>query len=105
MSEDFKKEFSLNDYEYNLINSNKDVLLFFLDTITLEVHPKTAVFWLDKILSLNSIQLNIIKPEHIAELDELILDGTISGFAAIQVFEQCYLTGINPKKIITQQQI
>jgi len=44
-----------------------------------------------------------VSPEHLAELVELIHDGTISGKMAKSVFEQMFATGKSAKQVVQDQ--
>ena len=112
----FKQQYDLSEYEANLLTDNKDLALFYENTIS---YTKTNDFKLAKLTAnwitgellaaLNKYDLEFnnspITPEILAKLIVRIADNTISGKIAKQVFEIAWNTPNDPDLIIQQHNL
>ncbi len=106
--ERFKREYGLGDYDVNIIVSSKTLADYFEKCVKLYPKPKILANWLLtellRFIDLEDRELNIpLPPEHLAELLQLIDDGTISGKIAKEVFEESFNTGKKPSEIVTSK--
>jgi aspartyl-tRNA(Asn)/glutamyl-tRNA(Gln) amidotransferase subunit B len=106
----FMEEYGLSYYEADILVEEKPLADFFEDTVKLYAKPKTvANFMLTEVLRyLNrdniSIEQTQLKPEFLAELLNLVDDGTISiTIAKQQVFPEVYEKGIAPKRFVEER--
>jgi aspartyl-tRNA(Asn)/glutamyl-tRNA(Gln) amidotransferase subunit B len=106
----FMEEYGLSYYEADILVEEKPLADFFEDTVKLYAKPKTvANFMLTEVLRyLNrdniSIEQTQLKPEFLAELLNLVDDGTISiTIAKQQVFPEVYEKGLSPKRVVEER--
>jgi aspartyl-tRNA(Asn)/glutamyl-tRNA(Gln) amidotransferase subunit B len=106
--ERFVKDYSLSNYEANVLVSEKEVAAFFEEVIK-TADKKLATNWIigDLFASLNEKNISIsespIKAKEMASLINSISSGLISGRAAKEVFEVMKDTGGEPIKIIEKK--
>ena len=104
----FKNQFSLSDYDAEVLTSVKQLADYYEETVIKGANPKKAANWIssellgrlddpDKIFELK------VKPSDIAELLKLIDNNTISGKIAKTVFKDMLETGDSPQKIIDEK--
>ncbi|RMD46964.1 MAG: Asp-tRNA(Asn)/Glu-tRNA(Gln) amidotransferase subunit GatB [Aquificota bacterium] len=106
----FISEFGLTEYDADVLVADKDRALFFEKAVEVySKNPKAIANWIINELlgKLNEAGLDItespVKPEHIAELVELIDSGTISTKIAKEVFEEVFKTSKSPKLIVEEK--
>lgn len=99
----------LSNYDANIITSTKEVADYFEATLEKFNNPKVVANWimgdLTKLLNENHQEILDckIKPLQLASMLELIDKGTISGKIAKTVFEEMFLTGKEPQKIVEEK--
>jgi aspartyl-tRNA(Asn)/glutamyl-tRNA(Gln) amidotransferase subunit B len=108
--ERYLKEFSLTEYDADVLVSDKDLAVYFEKAVSIySKSPKMIANWiLNELLGkLNEEGIEIskspVKPEHIAELVELINTGVISGKIGKEVFEEVFKTKKSPKQIVEEK--
>ncbi len=108
--ERYIKEYSLTEYDADVLVSDKDLAEFFENAVSnYSKNPKMIANWiLNELLGkLNEKGINIsespVSPEHIAELVELIDTGVISGKIGKEVFEEVFKTKKSPKQIVEEK--
>ena len=106
----FILEFGLTEYDAEVLVADKDRALFFEKAVEVySKNPKAIANWIINELlgKLNEAGIDItespVKPEHIAELVELIDSGTISTKIAKEVFEEVFKTSKSPKQIVEEK--
>ncbi len=106
----FISQFGLTEYDADVLVADKDRALFFEKAVEVyNKNPKAIANWIINELlgKLNEAGLDItespVKPEHIAELVELIDSGTISTKIAKEVFEEVFKTSKSPKQIVEEK--
>ena len=106
----FISEFGLTEYDADVLVADKDRALFFEKAVEVySKNPKAIANWIINELlgKLNEAGIDItespVKPEHIAELVELIDSGTISTKIAKEVFEEVFKTSKSPKQIVEEK--
>ena len=109
-AERYIKNFNLTEYDAEVIVADKDRAKFFENSVNIyPKNPKSIANWIINELlgKLNEKGIEIkdspVKPEHIAELVELIDKGEISGKIAKQVFDETFKTSKSPKKIVEEK--
>lgn len=102
-------EYSLSEYDANLLTLTPDYLAFF-DECTLYYNDgKIISNWimgeLNKLLNQNNLDIAQckIKPAALADMLKLIDEGRISGKMAKDVFEAMFETGADPEQIIKEK--
>ncbi|MFB3925071.1 MAG: Asp-tRNA(Asn)/Glu-tRNA(Gln) amidotransferase subunit GatB [Syntrophales bacterium] len=107
--ERFVRDFGIPPYDAVVLTSAKALADFYEETVRLTGKPKIASNWImgDFLRFLNEEKKNIkeslVRPEGLAEMINLIEDGTISGKIAKEVFETMYRTGKSPAVIIEER--
>ncbi len=106
----FISEFGLTEYDADVLVADKDRAIFFEKAVEVySKNPKAIANWIINELlgKLNEAGIDItespVKPEHIAELVELIDSGTISTKIAKEVFEEVLKTSKSPKQIVEEK--
>ncbi len=106
----FISEFGLTEYDADVLVADKDRAIFFEKAVEVySKNPKAIANWIINELlgKLNEAGIDItegpVKPEHIAELVELIDSGTISTKIAKEVFEEVFKTSKSPKQIVEEK--
>ncbi len=106
----YMEELNLPEYDSEVIVANKDLAVYFEETIKIyPKNPKAVANWIiNELLGrLNEENLTInespVKPEHIAELVELIDSGVISGKIGKEIFEEVFKTQKSPKSIVEEK--
>jgi len=106
----FISQFKLTEYDADVLVADKDRALFFEKSVEVyNKNPKAIANWIINELlgKLNEAGIDItespVKPEHIAELVELIDSGTISTKIAKEVFEEVFKTSKSPKQIVEEK--
>ncbi|GAB6073271.1 Asp-tRNA(Asn)/Glu-tRNA(Gln) amidotransferase subunit GatB [Venenivibrio stagnispumantis] len=103
-------QLGLPEYDAEVLSSDKDLALYFENVIKIfPLNPKAVSNWiLNELLGkLNEKGLHItqspIKEKDIAEILELIQNGTISGKIAKDIFNEMFETGKSPKQIVEEK--
>jgi len=109
-AERYVKEYKLTDYDADVLVADKERAKFFEEAIKkYSKSPKTIANWIINELlgKLNEMGIPIsespVKPEHIAELVELIDKGEISTKIAKEVFEEVFKTSKSPKQVVEEK--
>lgn len=104
--ERYVNEYSLPEYDADILTSSKNVAKFFEESVKLCNNPKAVSNWLmvDFTKKLNDAEIDIteskITPENLAHLIMLIDKGTISSKIAKKVFDEMFETGKDANKIV-----
>lgn len=99
----------LSQYDADLITQSPQILQFFDETLKLHPDAKAVSNWmmgdLTRLLNQNGMEIQDakIKPVLLAEMLNLLNEGTISGKMAKTVFEEMFASGQNPKTIIEEK--
>ncbi len=107
--ERFIAEYGIPLYDAGVLTSSRALADFYEKTVKLCGKPKAASNWImgDFLRFLNEEKRDIrespVQPEAIAEMINLIEDGTISGKMAKEVFEGMVRTGKGPRAIIEEK--
>jgi len=103
-------QLGLPEYDAEVLSSDKDLALYFENVIKIfPSNPKAVSNWiLNELLGkLNEKGLDItqspVKEKDIAEILELIQNGTISGKIAKDIFNEMFETGKSPKQIVEEK--
>ncbi len=106
----FISQFGLTEYDADVLVADKDRAYFFEKAVEhYNKNPKSIANWIINELlgKLNEAGIDIsespVKPEHIAELVQLIDSGTISTKIAKEVFEEVFKTSKSPKQIVEEK--
>ena len=107
----FISQYSLSEYEANLLTATKDLANFYEDTVKKTNQPKLSANWIsvELLAALNKFDLAItespVDPDALAKLINRIADNTISGKIAKQVFEIVWETRGDPDLVIEQNNL
>jgi aspartyl-tRNA(Asn)/glutamyl-tRNA(Gln) amidotransferase subunit B len=107
--ERFKKEYSLAEYDAELITSERPLSDWYEAAVRAGGQPKTAANWvmgdLMRLLKEDgkSIGECLLAPQRLATMLALIEDGTISGKIAKTVFEEMYKTGKDAATVVKEK--
>ncbi len=102
-------EYSLSEYDTNLLTLTPDYLAFFDECTLYYKDGKIISNWimgeLNKLLNQNNLDIAQcqIKPAALADMLKLIDEGKISGKMAKDVFEAMFETGADPEQIIKEK--
>ncbi len=106
----FMEDYGLSEKEALILTEEKSLADFFEETVKLFKNPKkVSNFVLTEVLRLlnqekiEDIRKTNLKPEHLAELLDLVEKGTISISIAKKVFPEVYKTGKSPAKIVEEE--
>lgn len=109
MKDRFVKDYGLSQYDANILAENKDLAQFYSDVLNHTQHYKSAANWmLGSVKShLNELGLHItefsISPERIAQLVNLIAEGTVNNSIAAQKLFPAMLTSKDTAKEIANR--
>ena len=107
--ERYMQEFSLPEYDADILTSSIKSANFFEEANEICNNPKAVANWImgdfARMLNEKEIEINESKvtPENLAELISLIDKGTISSKIAKQVFEDMFESGENAKDIVEKK--
>ncbi len=107
----FVDQYGLPEYDAEVLTAAKSMADFFEDTVSLRRDPKKASNWVmgELTFRLNETGKEIedcrMTPTALAELLELIDNGTISGKIAKEVFADAFQTGNSPQKIVQEKDL
>lgn len=108
-SKRFQSEYSLSEYDANLLTSEKALSQFFEESIKVHNSPKKTANWImtELLRNLNesnqSIETCKIRPKDFAYLINALDAGDISGNIAKKVFKEMFESGNSPEKIIEEK--
>lgn len=105
----FVKEYGLPKYDAHVLTLTTSMADFFDEAAKISNDPKAASNWimgdLSRLMKIDGTWIEELKfgPEAIAELIEVIKDGTISSAIGKKVLESMFESGKSPKTIIDEQ--
>ncbi|CCI84422.1 glutamyl-tRNA(Gln) amidotransferase subunit B [Lactobacillus pasteurii DSM 23907 = CRBIP 24.76] len=106
---DYVNKFGLKPYDANVLLQTKESSDFFDAALAAGADPQLAANWMNTqvngYLNDNRVSLADVKltPEHLAEMIDLIKDGTISSKIAKKVFAETIENGTAPKKYVEEK--
>ena len=109
----FMTQYNLSLYDANVLTSSKAMADYFENCVKLMDSSKAKAVsnWLlgdfSRLLNATNIEIENVKisPKHLAEMLDLVDNGTISGPAAKAVFEEMFGTGKKASEIITEKKL
>ncbi len=107
----FVSEYSLPEYDANLLTSERSLADWFEEAVKLGGQPKIVANWIqgDLMRLLNeenkSIEESPLKPKQLVGMLRLIENGTISGKIAKTVFEEMYQTRKDAETIVNEKSL
>ncbi|WP_457636045.1 Asp-tRNA(Asn)/Glu-tRNA(Gln) amidotransferase subunit GatB [Persephonella sp.] len=106
----YVQQFKLTEYDAEVLVADKERADYFEKAVSIyPENPKSIANWIINELlgKLNEEGIDItespVKPEHIAQVVQLIDSGAISSKIAKQVFDQVFKTGKEPKQIVEEK--
>jgi len=105
----FVSEYGLPEYDAEVLTSEKDLADYFEMTVKAFPHPKKVSNWImteslrDWIRDFSGITYWQVTPTALAQLLDLVENGTISGKIAKMVFEEMKATGDMPADIVKRR--
>ena len=105
----FRNEYGLPKYDAHVLTLTTSMADFFDEAAKISNDPKAASNWimgdLSRLMKIDGTWIEELKfaPEAIAELIEVIKDGTISSAIGKKVLESMFESGKSPKTIIDEQ--
>lgn len=104
----FVKQYGIPEYDAKVLTATRQLADYFEECITLYNQPKIISNWImgDMMRNLEDtrdIVHFIVTPKHLAEMVELIDQGTISGKIAKTVFDEMLTSGKLPGKIVEEK--
>jgi aspartyl-tRNA(Asn)/glutamyl-tRNA(Gln) amidotransferase subunit B len=109
----FMTQYGLSLYDANVLTSSKAMADYFENCVKLMDPSKAKMVsnWLlgdfSRLLNATNIEIENVKisPKHLAEMLDLVDNGTISGPAAKAVLEEMFRTGKGASQIITEKKL
>lgn len=98
--------YSLSPYDADLLTASRATADYFEEAVRLLDRPKPIANWMTgelfRLLNANNLEIgqSKVSPVGLTDLLRLIEDGTISGRAAKDVFEQMFRTGESPNQVV-----
>lgn len=106
----YVEQLGLTEYDAEVLVADRERALFFEKAVDVyPKNPKSVANWIINELlgKLNEEGIDIssspVKPEHIAQIVQLIDEGAISSKIAKEVFEESFKTGKEPKVIVEEK--
>jgi len=105
----FMKDFHLPEYDAKLLTDSKSLADYFESCVKLFPHPKTVSNWVmgELLRELNTTgvtpESSPVSPERLAQLLELVEDGTISLKVARDLFPEFYASGKDPDELVKEK--
>jgi aspartyl-tRNA(Asn)/glutamyl-tRNA(Gln) amidotransferase subunit B len=102
----FVREYQIPEYDAEILTSAKAMASYYEECIRLFPEAKTVSNWMmgELLRELKRDGREIdqcpVTPQHLAEMLQMMQEGTISGKLAKDVFEEMYRTGERPEKIV-----
>lgn len=103
------EQHGLSSYDVDLMTQSPQILQFFDDTLRLHSDAKAVSNWmmgdLSRLLNQNGMEIQDakVKPALLADMLNLLDEGTISGKMAKTVFEEMFASGKDPQTIIKEK--
>ena len=105
--ESLEKKYGLANADAVTLATHKDLVPFYESAVTTHNNPKEIAKWVinELMRELKDTNIDQLKfgPSQLAELVQLIDDGTISGRIAKDIFETLFQEGGDPKAIVEQK--
>ena len=107
--ERFIQDYKIPEYDAEILTSTKAMANYFEDCVRLYPEPKTVSNWMmgDLLREMKQDEKEIdqclVTPKHLAEMLNMMKEGTISGKIAKDVFEEMYRTGDWPAMIVKEK--
>ncbi|MBO4438252.1 MAG: Asp-tRNA(Asn)/Glu-tRNA(Gln) amidotransferase subunit GatB [Spirochaetaceae bacterium] len=104
-----KKEYGLSDFDVQTLTSSRNLVLWFEEAAKKSKDPKKAANWIlaELLAVLNEKEQDIteiaIKPDHIADLVNIVCAGTITSKQAKDVFAEMIATAKMPSDIVKEK--
>jgi len=104
----FIEEYSLGGYDAKALTRDMEIASFFEATVRMEKSPKKIANWLlgDIASILNDKKISIsktsFKPDHLAEILELLRSEEISGKIAKEILPKVFESGTSPKELVSK---
>ncbi|MCX7981594.1 MAG: Asp-tRNA(Asn)/Glu-tRNA(Gln) amidotransferase subunit GatB [Syntrophales bacterium] len=105
----FMEEYGLSTYDAGVLTSDRFLAEYFEKCAQKCQQPKSAANWImgDLLKLVNEDKRTIkecpVTPEHLAEIINLISEGTISGKIGKEILEEAYSTGEAPRAIVEKK--
>ncbi len=107
--ERFQKNYGLTEKEASILVTDRDMSVFFEDVVNKGIDAKPAANWMlgdfSRLLNENKTEIGqcLVTPEQLAEMIELIQNGTISGKIAKTVFEEMFESGKSADVVVEEK--
>ncbi|MBI2266816.1 MAG: Asp-tRNA(Asn)/Glu-tRNA(Gln) amidotransferase subunit GatB [Armatimonadetes bacterium] len=107
--ERFSRVYGIPEYDARVLTCNKEMALFFEETVALYPNPKTVSNWLmgdvSKYLNANNIAMKDLKipPRLLSEMLALVDSGVLSGKLAKTVLEEMLRTGKSAPVLVKEK--
>lgn len=107
--ERYQKEYGLSSYDAEILTSSKEIADYFEEAVQAKADAKLLSNWIitELLGYLNAEGKEIteipMKPVHLAQMVQLIQDGTISTKIGKKVFKEMLTTGKDPKTIVEEK--
>lgn len=105
----YQESFGLSGYDAFLLSDDVDVARYFEDTIAAGADAKKAANWImgdiTKVLKIEKIDINLCKlgPQELAEMIQMIDEGTISGKIGKGLVSELIVKGGSPGAIVEER--
>jgi aspartyl-tRNA(Asn)/glutamyl-tRNA(Gln) amidotransferase subunit B len=102
----YERDFGLKPEQARILAGSRDVSGFFEETLALGADPKAAGNWITQDLAglLNKAKVELpdakVTPQHVADLANLVAEGTVSQSGAKQVLEGIFETGAPATEVV-----
>ncbi len=107
----FMQDYSLSDYEAEVITAEKEVADYFEDCVKIYQQGRILANWImGELASLLkekkcSLQEQPVSPELLVELVKMVNDGIITQTAAKEVLRETFATGKRPAQVVEEKQL
>lgn len=107
--ERFIQDYKIPEYDAEILTSTKAMANYFENCAQLFPEPKTVSNWMmgDLLREMKrdekEIDQCLVTPKHLADMLNMVKEGTISGKIAKDVFEEMYRTGAWPAMIVKEK--
>jgi len=107
----FIKEYQVPEYDAEVLTSSKSLADYYEESVRLFPSPKVVSNWVmgELLRRLKGDDRDIedcpVTPRYLAKMLKMIEDGTISGKIAKTVFEEMYLSGEDPEKLVREKDL
>jgi aspartyl-tRNA(Asn)/glutamyl-tRNA(Gln) amidotransferase subunit B len=103
----YVEELGIPEYDAEVLTADKEVALFFEETVGAGADPKKASNWVmgefGRMVKDKGMDAAKITPTQLVAIIGLIDANTISGSAAKQVFDEVFETGKDPKAVVEEK--